>query len=96
MNVLRLDHINGVLDARLNILHFEIWIIIPNDGLNRNRLPNQLENRLHRNACPGNTRLAKMNLAADLNSIHSTSILPDATQINLAPGARSARGATCL
>ena len=74
MNVLRLDDINGVLDTRLNILHFEIWIIIPNDGFKRNRFPDQFENRLHRNACPGNARFSKMNFGADLNSIQAISI----------------------
>ena len=74
MNILRLNDINGVLDAGLNILHFQIGVIIPNNGFKRNRLPDQFENRLHRNARPGNTRFPKMNFGADLNSIHVTNI----------------------
>ena len=70
MNILRLDDINGVLDARLNILHFEIGVIIPNNGFKRNRFPDQFEDRLHGNARPGNAWLPKMNFRADLNSIH--------------------------
>jgi hypothetical protein len=74
MNILRLNDINGVLDACLNVLHFEIGVIIPNNGFKRNHFPDQFENRLHRNARPGNTRFSKMNFGADLNSIHATSI----------------------
>lgn len=74
MNILRLNDINGVLDARLNILHFEIGVIIPNNGCKRNRFPDQFENRLHRNARPGNTWFPKMNFGADLNSIHVTNL----------------------
>ena len=74
MNVLRLDNINRVLDARLNVLDFEVWIIIPNDQFKRNRLPNQFENPLHRNACPCDTRFPKMDFRADMNSTHATSI----------------------
>jgi hypothetical protein len=74
MNILRLNDINGVLDARLNILHFEIGVIIPNNGFKWNRFPDQFENRLHRNARPGNTWLPKMNFGADLNSIHATNV----------------------
>lgn len=74
MNILRLNDINGVLDARLNILHFEIGVIIPNNGFKRNRFPDQFENRLHRNARPDNTRFPKMNFGAYLNSIHATNI----------------------
>ena len=74
MNILRLNDINGVLDARLNILHFEIGVIIPNNRLKRNRFPDQFENRLDGNARPGNAWLPKMNFGADLNSIHVTNI----------------------
>jgi hypothetical protein len=74
MNILRLNNINGELDARLNILHFEIGIIIPNNGFKWNRLPDQFENCLHRNARPGNARFPKMNFGADLNSIHVANV----------------------
>jgi hypothetical protein len=69
MNILPLDNLNGVLNARLNVLHFEIRVIIPNDGFKRNRFPDQFEDRLHRNARSGNTRFPEMNFGADLNSI---------------------------
>ncbi len=74
MNILRLDDINGVLDARLNILHFEIGVVIPNDRFKRNRFTDQFQDGLHRNARPGNAWLPKMNFGADLNSIHATNI----------------------
>jgi hypothetical protein len=74
MNILRLNNINGVLKARLNIFHSEIGVIIPNNGFKRNRFPHQFENRRHGNARPCNTRFSKMNFGADLNSIHATNI----------------------
>ncbi len=69
---LRLKDINGVLDACLNILHFEIGVIIPNDGFKGNRFANQFQDCLHWNARPANARFPKMNFGADLNSIHAT------------------------
>jgi hypothetical protein len=74
MNILRLNDINGVLDARLNILPFEIGVIIPNNGFKRNRFADQFEHRLHGNARPGDTWFPKMNFGADLNSIHATNL----------------------
>ena len=74
MNIFRLNDINCVLEARLNILHCKIGVIIPNNGFKRNRFPHQFENRLNGDACPGNTRFSKMNFGADLNAIHAGNI----------------------
>jgi hypothetical protein len=74
MNILRLNDIDGVLNARLNIFHCEIGVIIPNNSFKQNRFPHQFENRRHGNARPCNTRFSKMNFGADLNPIHATNI----------------------
>jgi hypothetical protein len=74
MNILRLNDINGVLETRLNILHCEIGVIIPNNGFKRNRFADQFENCLHGNARPCNTRFPKMDFGADLNSIHRSNL----------------------
>jgi hypothetical protein len=74
MNILRLNDINGVLEARLNVFHCEIGIIIPNNGFKRNCFADQFENCLHGNARPCNTRFPKMDFGADLNSIHRSNL----------------------
>lgn len=78
MNIFRLNDINGELNARLDILRFEVGVVIMNNRLKWNRFPDQLENRLDRNARPGHARLPKMDFGADSNSIHEANMpMPD-------------------
>jgi hypothetical protein len=64
-----LNHVNGVLDARLDVLHFEVGIVVSEDGVEWNALANQFQNVLDCDAGAGHTGFSKMNVRADLDSI---------------------------
>lgn len=58
-----------VLDARLDVLHFEVGIVVSDEGVKWNALANQFQNVLDGDAGAGHTGFSKMNVRCDLDSI---------------------------
>jgi hypothetical protein len=67
VDVFALNHVNRVLDARLEVLHVEVGIVVSDDGVKRNALANQFQNVLDSDAGAGHTGISKMNLRTDLD-----------------------------
>jgi hypothetical protein len=62
VDVFGLHDVNGVLDARLDVLHFEVGIVVSDDGVEWNALANQFQNVLDGYTSAGHTGFAKMNV----------------------------------
>src|SRR5215208_1758747 len=70
MNILSCYQRDGVLQAGVNVILFQIRVIILNNLVEGQTLVNQFEYVLHRDTCAFNDRFAKMNLRVDDNSFH--------------------------
>ena len=83
MDIFTRHNINGVLNARLNVLRFERRIIIPDDRLWKNAIANQFQNGVDRNPGTGHARLSEMNFRAHLDSTHSVNIDSGSQEFNI-------------
>jgi hypothetical protein len=68
VNVFDFNYVNRVLDARPNVLDFEIGIEIPDDFPKRKSLTYQFEDALHWNSGASNTGFSKMDIRINRNS----------------------------
>src|SRR5208337_1323584 len=71
-DILNRQHVNGILDARANVLRFQIRVVILDDLSEGKPFTDELKHALHRNPRTGNTRLAEMDLWADRDSFFHT------------------------
>jgi hypothetical protein len=70
VNVLGCHERDGILNAGLDVWDGDIGIVVPNDLAKGKILIQQFQNALHGNARPRYTRLSKMYLAIDGNSVY--------------------------
>ena len=75
MNVFSGKHVDCVLDAGANVLLIEVGIVILTDPAKGNSFAHQFQDALHWNPGARETRLAKMNIRVDGNSLVHTPII---------------------
>ena len=85
MDIFARHNVNGVLNARLNVLPFECRIVIPDDRLWRNVVANQFQYGVDRNPRTGDAGLSEMNFRAHLDSTHRVKIDSGAMEFNTHP-----------
>ena len=76
MDVFSLDNVNGVLNARFDVLDFQLGKVIADDGLEGNPIADQLQYRLHGDARACHARFTKVDRGADLYSTHGLTLHP--------------------
>jgi hypothetical protein len=74
MDVFALNHVNGILEAALNVFSLESRIVVPNNRLWQDAVTNQFQDGLNGNSSAGYARFAEMNFMADLDSTHAVKI----------------------
>jgi len=78
-------NVNGILEARLNVLPFERRIVSPADGLWRNASTDQFQNGVDRNPGSCDAGFSEMNFRAHLDSTHRVKIDSGAMEFNTHP-----------
>jgi len=76
VDVFSLDNVNGVLNARFDVLGFKLGIVIADYGLEGNAIADQLQYHLHGHARACHARFAKVDRGADLYSTHGLTLHP--------------------
>ena len=84
-------NVNGVLNARLDVLPFERRLVIPDDRLWRNAIANQFQHSMNRNSGAGDAGFSEMNFRAHLDSTHSVNIDSGAQEFNIHHGKGTGR-----
>jgi len=68
MQVLNAQDLDGIADARANVLRLKVGVVITDDFLERHPLAHKFKNIDDRNSCAGNTGLAEMDGRIYLNA----------------------------
>jgi hypothetical protein len=75
MDIFSRHQCDSIAQASANILNLEIGIVVLNDLIEGETLIEQLKDILHSNARAGYTRLAKMDVGVDFNSLYHLTTL---------------------